>query len=1432
MRTAFALTVIVVLIDSSFATAADAPWRCGTARVEITPSEPVRLSGYGNRDRPHEGVDVPLFARAVAIQHGDAAAHVIVSVDTIGFPGVLTQEIHEAIEERHGLPRANFVVTCTHSHTAPHIGRGLNNLFSKPLTDEERAKTEAYTDLVRDRVIATVDGALGALVPCRLHYAEGSAGFAVNRRVLQDGVWTGFGINPQGPVDHTLPILRVSDDAGNVKAVLFNYACHCTTFGGDYNRVNGDWAGYAAEYLEQAHPGAVALCTIGCGADANPERDSPRAFALAQSQGREIFDEVQRLLGGAMTEITAPIQASYGFAGLPSDRPTREELQARLNDGSPQVRRHAETMLDVWDRMGRLPETYPMPIQVWRFADQFTMVFLGGEVCVDYAFRIRRELGHAEAADAARPAIPTWVTAYANDVFGYVASERMRAEGGYEVDFSMIYYLQPGRWSTGTEEVILRRVHELYENRLPEGPLSVEDALRQFTLPPGYAISVVAAEPLITDPVNFAVGPDGRLWVVEMGDYPRGDPAHESDSWDRRPEPAGRIRVLSDVDRDGRYDEAVTFLDRLNFPTGVFPWRDGALVACAPDIFFARDDDGDGRADHRTVLYTGFVESNPQHRINGFCYGLDGWLYLGSGASSGDITCTLTGEIVNVAGRDSRILPDAGLLEAESGETQYGRCRDDWGNWFGNDNSHPLFQFVISDRYLARNPFVAAPHPLVHVADPPTAPPVYPTSRTVDRFNDLFAENRFTSACSPIVFRDETLGPDVQGAALICEPVHNLVSRLILEPDGVTFRGRRHDTEQAAEFLSSRDNWFRPTRLTTGPDGTLWVADMYRQVIEHPEWIPEAWQERLNLYAGNDRGRIYRVYRIAPNNNETQRFETPDLAAMSERELMEELRRSNGWRRDTAQLLLIQRGDLSDEAAGRLAALLGDSEPLARLHALCVLHGRQRLSAAAVRAALHDPDPRVVRQALEFAEPLLDDPTVLKAAVAAAGHGDAGVRLQAALSLGESNSQEAAEALARLATSADGDEWQRAAVLSSARGKAEWMLATVLRGGVPTEARTRLIAPLVATALGEDPAAGAARILSIIGTGNGAATDDWQFAALGAVLEALQREGIDLDRLSRDNPDLEEALEGVERIFERARTLADDDGAELARRIAAASVLARRSEGAQSDRELLTTWLNPQSSPELQAAAVAALARTAAEDVPPRLLGAWSNAAPALRSTILQVLSAREPWTQELLAALESGALSVTELDAATRNRLAEHPDDGLRSRAQALLGSSSSADRQEIVNAHQGVLKLKADAEQGEQVFRQRCAACHKLNGIGQEVGAPLAALQNKSTEALLTAILDPNRATEAKFTAYSVLLKDGRVLNGLIIEETATSLTLAKADGARDVLLRVDIDELAGSGKSFMPEGLERDLSPQQLADVIAYIQAAAAQPETPAP
>ena len=487
--------LLVTVCFSARPTAAE--WEVGFGRGDITPKQPLRLSGYGSRSEPSLGVDTPLHVRCMVLRSAKSAEkkagelYVLLSVDTIGFPAVFTQEILQAVQQRHAIGRERFVICCTHSHTSPHVARGLGNLFATPPNDIERQALSEYADAIQGACVTAVDGAIGDLKPGRLFTATGEVTFALNRRVLKDGIWAGFGVNPNGPVDHSLPVLKVTDRTGDkLRGLVFNYACHCTTFGGEYNRVNGDWAGYAAGGLERAHPGVTALCAIGCGGDQNPPRDPEKSLQFAQAEGAEIVAEVGRLLAKDWNEITADAVTHFGFASLPIDRPPIEHFRKELNNSRPQVRNHAQIMLEIYDRKKSLPESYPMPIHVWRFGDQFAMVFLGGEVCVDYAHRIRRELGPAK----------TWVSAYANDVFCYVASERMRPEGGYEVDFSMIYYLQPGRWSSGTEEVILKRVHELYEGQNLTEPMPVSKAIDSFSVPDGYHGEVVAAEPLIAAP--------------------------------------------------------------------------------------------------------------------------------------------------------------------------------------------------------------------------------------------------------------------------------------------------------------------------------------------------------------------------------------------------------------------------------------------------------------------------------------------------------------------------------------------------------------------------------------------------------------------------------------------------------------------------------------------------------------------------------------------------------------------------------------------------------------------------------------------------------------------------------------------------------------------------------------------------------------------
>lgn len=1398
MRMILCLCLFLIPVGSVYA----ADFQAGVARIDVTPTEPVRLSGYAVRSKPFETIDTPLFARALVLREGDGPLRALVAVDSIGLPGDLTVEIAKMLKEKHGLQRDDLVISGTHSHTAPQLTRGLDNLYTVPQSAEEQARTDAYTQVLRDRVVAAVSQAIENLAPAKLTVNTGEAEFAKNRRGLKDGKWVGFSVEAGGVVDHTVPCLRVTTADGQVRAVLFNYACHCTTLGGNYNRVNGDWAGYAAAELETAHPGMLAFSVIGCGADANPDHPTPDQVESSRINGRQLAAAVEKQLTAPGIDLSSSLQSTFGFAGIAPERPSTEALTKQLLSTQPQVRRHAENMLATLARMGRLPETYPMPIHVWRFGDQFAMVFMGGEVVADYAHRIRKELPAA-----------TWVSAYCDDVFGYVVSERMRAEGGYEVDESMIYYNQPGRWVSGTEEVIFRRIHELYDNKTPDRALPVEEALKTFSLPEGYEIEVVAAEPLIVDPVNFAVAPDGKLWVVEMRDYPLG--------MDGKGEPGGRIRLLTDENGDGRYDTAVTFMDKVRYVTGVLPWKDGAWVSAAPHVSFARDTNGDGAADEVTPWLEGFIDANPQHRINGFERGLDGWIYLAAGDSTDHVKSLITGEVVQTSRRDIRFHPKTGKVEAVGGQTQNARVRDDWGHWFGNTNSEPLMQFPIEDRDLRRNPWVPSPPSSVRITDPEIAPPVHPTSRTVDRFNDLWAADRFTSACGTGIFRDTTWGPEMYGAAFVCEPVHNLVVRYKLVQDGVTFKAVRFEEDSEREFLSSSDNWFRPTRAMTGPDGCLWIADMYRHVIEHPEWIPEAWQARLDLRAGEDKGRIYRIKRSSQ-----KEIRIPNLSSALDKDV--QLDSSNGWVRDTELQLLQTRGDLSDWMLKRLrnnasfnSGLMASPPQVQTVIAsISTLASHGKLRAVDLSFVLESKYAPLVAAVLRLTPAeLLNEQELSSIVPALAKHSSIQVRYTLAVLLGDCSTPAVPQWLGDLILSDPNDPWLRAAILSSAPKHADQLLPLVIQKLPADETRATWVGHLVATILADKPEAGLARIFHAIGGEAEGDANTWKLAAMADTLRVLRDRGLSLSQLLKgENAELQAAYEAVQPTFEQARSLIHPVDRPIAERLAAIQIAGELSEDRLCDTTLLHGLLTPQTPIEVTSGAIVRL--TQLEDIG-GILTVWPTLSPIARREAQALFVARQSTALALLKAVEADQIPVGDLDAATRNALSESKSGKVRELAAKVLSAVAKSTRGEVMAKFQPALTLTGDDAHGRILFEKKCATCHKHRDLGNEIGPQLVALQNKSGEFLLRAILDPNQAVESKYTGYVATTKDGRSFTGMIIDETATSLTLARTDGKKDTVLRVDIEELKSTGKSFMPEGLEQDLSPQDLADVFQFVQ-----------
>ncbi|HEU5433373.1 MAG TPA: PVC-type heme-binding CxxCH protein, partial [Thermomicrobiales bacterium] len=336
----------------------------------------------------------------------------------------------------------------------------------------------------------------------------------------------------------------------------------------------------------------------------------------------------------------------------------------------------------------------------------------------------------------------------------------------------------------------------------------------------------------------------------------------------------------TDADGDGRYDASSVFLDGIPFPTGVTAWRRGVLVCAAPDIIYAEDTNGDGAADVRRVLYSGFGTHNYQARVNSLVYGLDNWVYGSCGLFGGEIKSFASEQPYALGDRDFRIRPDTGEIEPATGRTQQGRVRDDWGDWFGCDNSNLARHYPLADHYLRRNPFVVPPAASINVPGYAEPNRLHPASQSLQRFKLSGPSNHVTAACGLGVYRDELLGGEYSNNLFTCEPVNLVVHRLILEPDGVTFKGRLAADETESEFLASTDNWFRPVQARTGPDGALYIVDMYRYVIEHPRWIPPETLASLDVRAGHSLGRIYRVYPKSRPPRPIERLDQLDAAAL------------------------------------------------------------------------------------------------------------------------------------------------------------------------------------------------------------------------------------------------------------------------------------------------------------------------------------------------------------------------------------------------------------------------------------------------------------------------------------------------------------------------------------------------------------------------
>jgi len=958
-------------------------------------------------------------------------------------------------------------------------------------------------------------------------------------------------------------------------------------------------------------------------------------------------------------------------------------------------------------------------------------------------------------------------------------------------------------------------------------PLAPDAAAKSFHIHPGFQLERVAAEPLVTNPVSVCYDADGRLYVVEMRGYPYPEKS-----------PSGGVARLEDRNGDGRFETRTQFLDGLSWPTSVVAYDDGVFVAVAPDIIYAKDTNGDGVADIRRVMFTGFGTENVQGLTNGLLWGPDGWIY-GAGSTNVGLVRNLSrpsAAAVSLRGRDFRFKADGSAFEAISGGGQFGHSFDDWGHRFTCNNSNHVRQIVLPSDYLERNPSLNSPAVILDIAAEGPAAPVFRISapepwrvvRTRQRAADpvlskrlppteLVATGFFTSATGITIYRGSAYSAEYRGNVFVGDVGGNLVHRKFLTVEGAVYRATRADA--GTEFLASTDNWFRPVNFANTPNGTLLILDMYRETIEHPLSIPDPIKKHLDLTSGKDRGRLYELM-----SGGTRRRSKPKLRVASSADLVRDLADPDAWWRETAQRLLFERHDRS--VAGQLRSLVKERPTaLGRLHGLWALGLLDSLDADSLALALVDPEPRVREAAVRLSEPLLKDQEMLRSLVfALAADADPMVRFQVAFSLGiASDDPRAIKSLASIAVKDAQSPWIRTAVLTSIAGRSGAFFETLM-------SNTRFLESTAGQAWLDD-------LGYLVGR-------DRRPQALDEFLGRLDGSGLPTNFLLRGVLSVAQGRRHAGRPFQtllegtaapKVRTLL----AEAARLVDSADsvdsrLVAIRLLGlgdAPRARDSLPGLLDARQPAAIQLAVLQALSASFEPAVATRILANWKSMSPAVRREAVEVLFGRRAGIEAVLDAIESHQLSTAEIDPARWVHLHNHPDRRLRERAQRIVAArpSTSGDRGKLIALYQPALALAGRREQGRIVFAKICATCHQAEGQGTQVGPDLATVSGRPPDDLLVHILDPNREVAPNYINYNVATTDGRVVSGIIAEETATTVLLKRALGASDQISRDQIDSISSTGVSLMPEGLENGLSAQDIADLMAFVRLI--QPAKPA-
>lgn len=973
-------------------------------------------------------------------------------------------------------------------------------------------------------------------------------------------------------------------------------------------------------------------------------------------------------------------------------------------------------------------------------------------------------------------------------------------------------------------------------------PVSPDKAISTFALEPGFKIELVAAEPLIADPVAMEIDENGNMYVVENHGYPL-DKTKSS-----------RVKLLRDTDGDGRMDTSTIFADTLLMPTGVMRWKNGIIVTDAPDVLYMEDTNEDGKADIIKRMLTGFALSNPQHNVNSPLYGLDNWIYIahertvGSevykeefGDKGSEIYFPERQDGVrlpqNANGRNVRMRPDTYELEILASTTQYGHSFDPWGNHFLVNNSNHLMHSVLAAEYLNRNPGLLVARSTSFPPDHGNAAEVFPITKTPDR-QLLTDVGVMTSACGLTVYTGGAF-PEKFNAntTFVAEPVSNIVHVDRLKPQGSTFVASRVEGEK--EFLASTDMWFRPVNLYIGPDGALYVVDYYREIIEHPEWLSDEVINSGKLYNGHDMGRIFR---ISAADAEPASWTTElALGDASNIELVDKLGDPNLWWRRTAQRMLVDRKPAMVVPALKAMAERHASAE-ARLHALWTLEGMGALESAQIADALRDAEPGVRVNAIKLAEMHLEESPALTESLMRLGEDeDAKVRFQLLCTLGFIDTPAAASLRDALLFRDIRDEFVQVAALSASSSQHDKLLQAVLKRYQADEpAYGTLVTTLTAMISARDGSRYGYTLLEEATTPVAEENITWQVPVMKGLARGMSSRKQELslaeqERLIQaffEHPSFAMRQASLEVLrsadvrkdnrmdihMARARKIASDKQEGERQRALAINFLALRNP--VDDTALLKTLVLEADAMPVRLASIRSMNAIPDETITEFTLEYWQKLDPALQDAALNAFMEKDFRMRILVEALESGKIDPASIGWQRSIRLMTQRDIEYRNRARAFF--SAGEGRKRLIEEYGVALDMKGDVSRGLEVYRQNCAICHQVKGKdGIPFGPDLGTIQSWPASGIMANIIDPNQSIAHGFDLWNVALKNGESIQGVITSETPSSLTLRNAEGQVNTISREEIASQKAMNMSAMPVGLEKKISHQQMADLLAFLK-----------